>query len=65
VGSGAAGITVARELDGSSETVCLIESRDYVPDEETQAVYDLTAVGHSVRENFMSRARHFGGTCNL
>jgi choline dehydrogenase-like flavoprotein len=65
VGSGAAGITVASELDGSSETVCLMESGDYGPDEDTQALYDLTVVGHAVRENFMSRARYFGGTCNV
>jgi choline dehydrogenase-like flavoprotein len=65
VGAGAAGITVASELDGSSYTVCLIEGGGYGPDEETQALYDLEMAGHPVRENFMSRARYFGGTCNV
>jgi choline dehydrogenase-like flavoprotein len=65
VGTGAAGITLASELDGTSYTVCLIESGGYGPDEETQALYDLEIVGHPVREHFMSRARYFGGTCDL
>ncbi len=65
VGAGAAGITVATELDGDRQTVCLVESGGYGPDEETQALYALETVGHPVREKFMSRARYFGGTCNL
>src|SRR5687768_10674708 len=65
VGAGAAGITVATELDGDRQTVCLVESGGYQPDEETQALYALETVGHPVREKFMSRARYFGGTCNL
>ena len=65
VGAGAAGITVASELDGTAQTVCLIESGGYGPDEETQALYDLEIAGHPIRENFMSRARYLGGTCNV
>jgi choline dehydrogenase-like flavoprotein len=65
VGSGAAGITLAAELDGDNQTVCLVEGGGVGPDEETQALYDLDIAGHPVRENFMSRARYFGGTCNL
>lgn len=65
VGAGAAGITVATELDGTSQTVCLIESGGHGPDEDTQALYDVEIAGHPVREKFMSRARYFGGTCNL
>ncbi len=65
IGAGAAGITLAAELDGSAQTVCLIESGGYGPDEETQALYDVEIAGHPVRENFMSRARYFGGTCNI
>jgi len=45
--------------------VCLIESGSYDPDEATQSLYDLESTGYLVRENFMSRARYFGGTCNL
>jgi choline dehydrogenase-like flavoprotein len=62
VGSGAAGITLATALDGSSHTVCLIESGSYGPDEETQSLYDLEVTAYPVRENFMSRARYFGGS---
>jgi choline dehydrogenase-like flavoprotein len=65
VGAGAAGITVASELDGSPHSVCLIESGGYGPDEATQSLYDLESIGYPVREHFMSRARYFGGTCNL
>jgi choline dehydrogenase-like flavoprotein len=65
VGSGAAGMTVAGQFDGRAETVCVVESGGYGPDEETQALYDLDVVGHPVREKFMSRARYYGGTCNF
>jgi len=66
VGSGAAGITVACQFDGSpARRVCLVESGGFGPDEDTQALYDLDVTGHPVRHNFMSRARYFGGTCNL
>jgi choline dehydrogenase-like flavoprotein len=65
VGSGPAGMTLAAELDGTPLRVALVESGDFGPDEETQALYDLSVVGHPVRENFMSRARYFGGTSNL
>jgi choline dehydrogenase-like flavoprotein len=65
VGSGAAGLTIATELDGAPQHVCVIESGGFGPDEETQALYDIEIAGHPVREKFMSRARYFGGTCNL
>jgi hypothetical protein len=65
VGAGAAGITLSSELNGSSQSVCLVESGGYDPDENTQSLYDLDIAGYPVRENFMSRARYFGGTCNL
>jgi choline dehydrogenase-like flavoprotein len=65
VGAGAAGITLAHELIASRHSVCLVESGDYNLDEETQSLYDIDVTGYPVRENFMSRARYFGGTCNL
>jgi len=65
VGAGAAGIAVAAELDGGSQTVSVIESGSHGPDEDTQALYDLEVAGHPVREKFMSRARYYGGSCNL
>lgn len=65
VGAGAAGLTLAAELVNSGREVCLVESGGFTPDEDTQSLYDLENVGYPIRPNFMSRARYFGGTCNL
>ena len=65
VGGGAAGITLATELIASGMDICLVESGGFTPDEDTQSLYDLQSTGYPVRENFMSRARYFGGSCNL
>jgi choline dehydrogenase-like flavoprotein len=65
VGAGAAGITIASQLVGSPWEVCLIEGGGFSPDEATQSLYELECIGYPVRENFMSRARYYGGTCNL
>lgn len=64
VGAGAAGLTVAFELAKAAD-VCVIESGGFGPDEATQTLYDLENVGYPVRDRFMSRARYFGGSCNL
>ena len=45
--------------------MCLIESGALAADQATQALYDLQSIGYPVRENFMSRARYFGGSSNL
>ncbi len=65
VGAGAAGLSLAGELDGSGLGVCVVESGGLAPDPDTQALYDLESRGYPVRENFMSRARYYGGSCNL
>ena len=65
IGAGVAGITMASEFVDQSQEVCLIESGTFLPDEEVQALYDIENTGHPVRENFMSRARYFGGSSNL
>lgn len=65
MGAGAAGITLVDALIGAGREVCLIESGGLRPDEETQSLCDLENVGYPVRENFMSRARYYGGSCNL
>ena len=65
VGAGAAGITIAAELLGSGLDLCLVESGGYTADGETQALCEVDSVGYPVRENFMSRARYYGGSCNL
>ena len=43
VGAGAAGITLAHELNGSRQSVCLVESGDHNPDEDTQSLYESTS----------------------
>jgi choline dehydrogenase-like flavoprotein len=65
VGAGAAGITLALELTRAGREVCLLESGDFAPDHDTQSLHDLESVGYPPRPNYMSRARYFGGSCNL
>jgi choline dehydrogenase-like flavoprotein len=65
VGAGAAGLTLAAELGRSGRDVVLLESGGFAPEEDTQALNDLDVTGYPVRENFMSRARYYGGSCNL
>jgi choline dehydrogenase-like flavoprotein len=65
VGGGIAGMSIAREFIGTRHDVCVIESGGDAPDEATQSLYDLASVGYPVRQNFMARARYFGGTSNL
>ena len=65
VGGGAAGITLASELVASGLNICLVESGGYVADERTQSLYDLESTGYPLRDNYMSRARYLGGSCNL
>jgi choline dehydrogenase-like flavoprotein len=63
--AGAAGIIVTAELARRGVHVCQLESGGFTPDEATQSHYDLESTGDPVRANYMSRARYFGGTCNL
>ncbi len=65
VGGGAAGLTLASELAGGELDVILLEAGGRRPDPETQALHTLDNRGHPIRENFMSRARYLGGSCNL
>jgi choline dehydrogenase-like flavoprotein len=65
VGAGAAGLTLAFELAAPARRVLLIESGGFAPDEAVQSLYDMESVGYPPRQNYMSRARYFGGSCNL
>lgn len=65
VGAGAAGIVVAVALAGAGRDVCLIESGGFAPEEATQRLYDLPSIGYPIRDCFISRARYYGGSCNL
>ncbi len=63
VGAGAAGITIARELDGSELRVLLLEGGGARGiDERTQALYRSDVVGHAHSGVHTMRFRVFGGT---
>jgi choline dehydrogenase-like flavoprotein len=68
VGSGPAGITLAREVSHSGLRVCLLESGGHKPAEHTQNL-NAGAVdsGHGYRAQILrdGRRRQFGGTANL
>jgi choline dehydrogenase-like flavoprotein len=65
VGAGAAGLTLALALEAPTRRVLLVESGGFEPDEDVQSLYDLESVGYPPRPNYMSRARYFGGSCNI
>ncbi|MFH7243848.1 MAG: GMC oxidoreductase [Spirulina sp.] len=66
VGGGAAGIAIAQEFLNTPYQVLLLESGDFVPDPQTQALYDVQTVGHPMRlaQGYVSRNRYFGGSTN-
>jgi choline dehydrogenase-like flavoprotein len=68
VGSGPAGITLAREISRCGLRVCLLESGGHEPAEHTQNL-NAGAVdsGHGYREQILrdGRRRQFGGSSNL
>lgn len=65
VGAGAAGITIARELSGQTDRVCLLESGGLGLDEATQSLYQGENVGVPYFPLIESRARYFGGSTNV
>ena len=65
IGAGAAGITIAREFDGSRQTVLLLESGGLTAEAETQALYDSDVIGLKHSGINGARSRMFGGTTNL
>jgi choline dehydrogenase-like flavoprotein len=65
VGAGAAGLTLATQVARFSRDVCVIEGGDLAPDPEVQQLHDIESTGYPLRPDYMSRARCYGGTCNL
>ena len=61
IGGGAAGITLARELEGSACTVLLLESGTRRYDPATQALYRGTS-GDLIYDNAAMQRRMFGGS---
>jgi choline dehydrogenase-like flavoprotein len=64
VGAGAAGITIARALEGSGLAVCLVESGGLEADAATQDLYRGSVVGQAYHGLETTRARFFGGSTN-
>jgi cation diffusion facilitator CzcD-associated flavoprotein CzcO len=46
IGAGAAGIAIARHFIGTSVTVCLLEGGGATGEEQSQALYEGTSIGH-------------------
>jgi len=63
VGAGAAGITLAREFDGSGMACVLLESGGGEFDTKTQELYAGDNTGRFL-DLTTSRLRYFGGTTN-
>lgn len=62
IGAGAAGITLALALAGTSLRVCVLESGGFEPDEMTQSLYEGENVGLDYFPLDATRLRYFGGT---
>jgi choline dehydrogenase-like flavoprotein len=64
IGSGAAGLAVARRFVGTSINVAILESGGNQPDEETQDLYRGESVGQGHSPLHSSRLRYYGGSTN-
>jgi choline dehydrogenase-like flavoprotein len=64
VGAGAAGITLARELNGSGLACVLLESGGMEFDSQTQELYAGDNIGRPFFDLTTCRLRYFGGTTN-
>lgn len=64
VGAGAAGISIALEMDGSPFRVLVLESGGMTPDDATQDLHNGFATGLPYFSPGGSRLRFFGGTTN-
>ena len=64
IGAGAAGISIAHELDNSPHKVLILESGELSFDEDIQSLYNIDEVGKSLGSG-LKRIRYFGGTTNI
>jgi choline dehydrogenase-like flavoprotein len=64
VGGGAAGITLALELDGVGMRVVLVESGGFEFETETQLLYQGENIGLPYFDLVAARLRYFGGSTN-
>jgi choline dehydrogenase-like flavoprotein len=63
IGTGAAGIAIARELDGTGIRVCLLESGHHKPAAVPDPYYEIISKKATVENH--SRRRAFGGTTTV
>jgi choline dehydrogenase-like flavoprotein len=61
IGTGAAGIVLAREFAGQRFRVCLLESGGLQSDPKTQSLYEGK---FDLGEGYYGRLRYFGGSTN-
>ena len=64
VGAGAAGLTLALELNRGSQSVCLMEAGGLDATDESQSLYAGENVGLNYTPLEAARIRYFGGTTN-
>lgn len=64
VGAGAAGISLAREFNGSPVRVIVLESGGFEYEPDTQDLYDGRSIGLPYSDLSGPRLRFFGGTTN-
>jgi choline dehydrogenase-like flavoprotein len=64
IGSGAAGITIAREFIGTNVRVCLLEAGGFSPDLEVANLSVIDNLGPDYEDKDATRSRLFGGTTN-
>ena len=64
VGTGTAGITLAREFIDQEFRVCLLEGGGLKPDKETQALQWGENIGHPYYSLDVARPRYLGGPPN-
>lgn len=64
IGAGAAGITLAREFDGSGLNIWLLESGGFEREPDIQAMYKGSSIGRPYYALDVTRLRYLGGTTN-
>ena len=66
IGSGAAGLTIARQLDGSRLDALVLEAGGFTRDPDSeQDVFHIEQLGHPALNPEPSRGRAFGGSTSL